>query len=260
MIPRFIALAFGVAALALAGCADIGSSNVFGGAPPKPKTVLVADFVAAPEVGAIDRGFSVRMDRKGSNFPILERKRRTLARVNDELVATIVATLREAGLDAEPGSEEALTIADAAAVVSGRLRGAEPATAKNKQIGFGPGHSGVVANITVSYVSNGARKQLLTFSAEAKDAANLPTGKAAAAFNAEIAAALTAEKAAPEKLSPDVEGQARRLGRAAGEKVVGYAKAQGWIAAPEAAAAEPAEPAEKPVRMPPPRPEAKPAT
>jgi hypothetical protein len=257
MIPRFIAIGFGVAALALAGCADIGSSNVFGGAPPKPKTVLVADFAAAPEVGAIDRGFSVRMDRKGSNFPILERKRRTLARVNDEIVATIVATLREAGLDAQPGSEEALTLADAAAVVSGRLRGAEPATAKNQQIGFGPGHSGVVADITVSYVSSGARKQLVTFSAEAKDAGKLPSGKPAAAFNAEIAAALAAEKAAPERLSPDVEAQARRLGRAAGEKVVAYAKAQGWIAAPEAAAAEPAE---KPVRMPPPRPEAKPAT
>ena len=257
MIPRFIAIGFGVAALALAGCADIGSSNVFGGAPPKPKTVLVADFAAAPEVGAIDRGFSVRMDRKGSNFPILERKRRTLARVNDELVATIVATLREAGLDAQPGSEEALTLADAAAVVSGRLRGAEPATAKNQQIGFGPGHSGVVADITVSYVSSGARKQLVTFSAEAKDVGKLPSGKPAAAFNAEIAAALAAEKAAPERLSPDVEAQARRLGRAASEKVVAYAKAQGWIAAPEAAAAEPAE---KPVRMPPPRPEAKPAT
>jgi 3-mercaptopyruvate sulfurtransferase SseA len=115
----------------------------------------------------------------------------------------------------------------------------------------------VVADITVSYVSSGARKQLLTFSAEAKDAAKLPTGKAAAAFNAEIAAALAAEKAAPEKLSPDVEAQARRLGHAAGEKVVAYAREHGWIAAPEAAATEPAE---KPVRMPPPRPEAKPAT
>jgi hypothetical protein len=111
--------------------------------------------------------------------------------------------------------------------------------------------------MTVSYVSSGARKQLVTFSAEAKDAGKLPSGKPAAAFNAEIAAALAAEKAAPEKLSPDVEAQARRLGRAAGEKVVAYAKAQGWIAAPEAAAGEPAE---KPVRMPPPRPEAKPAT
>ena len=37
-----------------------------------------------------------RMDRNGTNYPILERKRRTLARVNDEIVATIVATLREA--------------------------------------------------------------------------------------------------------------------------------------------------------------------
>ena len=52
------------------------------------------------------------MDRKGINFPMLERKRRTLARVNDEIVATIVVTLREAGLDAQPGSEEGLTLND----------------------------------------------------------------------------------------------------------------------------------------------------
>src|SRR5208283_581391 len=87
----------------------------------KPKTVLIADFVASPEVDATDRGFSTRMDRNGSKFPILERKRRTLARVNDEIVAAIVVTLREAGLDAQPGSEEALTLHDQAAVVSGRL-------------------------------------------------------------------------------------------------------------------------------------------
>jgi hypothetical protein len=31
---------------------------------------LVADFVTSPEVEAIDRGFSARMDRKGINYPI----------------------------------------------------------------------------------------------------------------------------------------------------------------------------------------------
>jgi len=81
MIPPtrlFIAISFGIAALGLAGCASTGGANgMFGASPSKPKTVLVTEFVASPEVAAIDRGFSVRMDRKGINYPILERKRRT---------------------------------------------------------------------------------------------------------------------------------------------------------------------------------------
>jgi hypothetical protein len=123
MIPptrRFIGISLSVAALALGGCASTGGANgMFGASPSKPKTVLVMEFVASPEVEAIDRGFSARMDRKGINYPILERKRRTLGRVNDEIVATIVATLREAGLDAQPGSEEGFTLNDEAAMVNG---------------------------------------------------------------------------------------------------------------------------------------------
>lgn len=252
LTARFIAIGLGIAALGLAGCANTGGANgMFGGAPVKPKTVLVADFVASPEVEAIDRGFSVRMDRKGSNFPILERKRRTLARVNDEIVATIVATLREAGLDAQPGSEQGLSLHDEAAVVSGRLHaGEQGATAKNKRIGFGAGRSGVVADMTVSYFSGGGKRQLLAFNADAKGAGKPPAGKQTVAFNAAVAAVLADEKAAPEKLSPDVETQARRLGRAVGEKVVAYAKGQGWLAAPEAAAAQP----EERVKLPEPKP------
>ena len=62
-----------------------------------------------------------------------------------------------------------------------------------------------------------------------------------AAYNAAIAAALKEEKAAPERLSPDVEAQPRRLGHAAGVKIVTYAKELGWLAKPEAAEAQPAE-------------------
>jgi hypothetical protein len=204
---RFIVFGLGVAALALASCANTGGANgMFGGGPARPKTVLVADFVAAPEVEAIDRGFSARMDRKGINYPILERKRRTLARVNDEIVASAVATLREAGLDAQPGSEEGLSLNDESVVVSGRLRaGDQGKPAKNQQIGFGGGRGGVVADMTVSYFSSGGKKQLLAFSADAEAAGKPPAGKQAAVRNAAIATVLTAEKAAPEKLSPDVE-------------------------------------------------------
>jgi hypothetical protein len=248
---RFIALGFGIAALS--GCASSG--GMFGDASVKPKTIVVTDFVAAPEIDAIDRGFSARMDRNGSTYPILERKRRTLARVNDEIVATIVATLREAGLEAEPGSEEGLTLNDKAAVVSGRLRGGEGGSAK-RPFGFGPAHIDAIADMTVSYASGGSRKQLTAFTVEAKDAGKLVGGKKqeVTARNAEIAAVLAAEKAAPEKLSPDVEAQARRLGRAVGEKVAAYAKEQGWITSPAAV-----ETREEAVKLPPEKPAQKPA-
>jgi len=207
--------------------------------------------VTSPEVEAIDRGFSARMDRKGINYPILERKRRTLARENDEIVASTVATLREAGLDAQPGSEEGLSLNDESVVVSGRLRaGDQDKPAKNQQTGFGAGRGGVVADMTVSYFSGGGKKQLLAFNADAKAAGKPPTGKQAAARNAAIATVLAAEKAAPEKLSPDVEAQARRLGRAVGEKVVAFAKEQGWLGTPEAAKAQP----EERVKLPEPKP------
>lgn len=55
--------------------------------------------------------------------------------------------------------------------------------------------------------------------------------KLAAAQNAAIASALAEQKAAPEKLSPDTEGQARRIGLNAAEKILVYAKEQGWLAA-----------------------------
>ena len=246
MIPptrRFIGISLSVAALALGGCANTGGANgMFGASPSKPKAMLVTEFVAAAEVEAIDRGFSARMDRKGINFPILERKRRTLGRVNDEIVATIVGTLREAGLDAQPGSEEGLTLNDEVVVVNGRLRaGEEGGPAKNKQIGFGAGRGGVVAGMTLSSFSGGGKKPLLTFDVDAKDAGKPPVGKQAATHNAAIAAVLKEEKVAPERLSPDVEAQARRLGRAAGVKIVAYAKEQGWLEKSAGAEAQPAD-------------------
>lgn len=237
--------------IALGGCANGGA--MFGDAPVKPKSIVVTDFTVAPEVDAIDRGFSARMDRNGSNFPILERKQRTLARVNDEIVAAIIVTLQDAGLQAQSGSEEGLTLNDQAAVISGRLRSGEAPNPKKKPLGFGPGHIDAVADMTVSYVAGGGRKTLTIFTAEAKEAGKPPAGKLAVERNKAILAVLSAEKAAPERLSPDVEAQARRLGRAIGDKVVAYAKTQGWIAPPPAPAAT-----EGDVKLPPAKPEEKP--
>jgi hypothetical protein len=249
----------GIAALLLAGCAE-GSSGSFGsfgsfggGPPPRPKTIGVSDFIFGDGVVAVDRGFTARLEHKVGAFPTFERKQRTNERVNDEIVAAIVASLREAGLDAQPGNEDTLTDA---VIVSGRLRAADPAAAKNNQVGFGSGRAGVVADMMVSR----SKRQLLAFAADlGKRNSPPPTGKLAASRNALIAESLTQSKAAAEKLSPDVEAQARSLGRAIGEKVAGFAKEQGWLEKPAGASAETATATgdEPRVRLPDPRPEPK---
>jgi len=253
---RFIVIC--AAALLMAGCANSTIDGLSGDKAARPKTIVVTDLVFSSDVVAIDRSFTARLERKIGAFPTFERKQRTNERVNDEIVASIVATLREAGLEAQPGSEDGLSLKDDAIVVSGTLRAADPEAGKKNQVGFGSGRSGVVADMTLSSFSGFGKKQLLSFAADApsgRKAGIAGSAKSAAATNAAIAEALAAEKAAPEKLSPDVEAAARKLGRAAGEKVAAFAREQGWLA--NAAESAKAPPDEKPVKLPARKPEKK---
>lgn len=224
------------AALLVAGCVDTNSNlassglGASGSSSPRPKTIVVSDFVVAPEVLLIDRGYTARLERKIGAFPTHERKPRTIDRVNDEIVASIVATLREAGLDAQPGAEEGLKASSDAVVVTGRLRPSD-SNAKKNEAGIGGGKSNVTADMTMSTFSSLGKRELLTFSAQAD--AKLPSGKAASANNSEISSVLGSLEGAKEKLSADVEAAARKLGRAAGERIVSYAKVQGWLNRPE---------------------------
>ncbi|HLA21128.1 MAG TPA: hypothetical protein VJZ74_06685 [Pseudolabrys sp.] len=228
-----------VAALWLAGCVSMPVGGSQSGATARPKSIVVSDFVFASEMVVLDRGYTARLERKIGTFPTYERKQRTLDRVNDEIMATIVVTLREAGLEAQPGSEEGLTLGDDVMVVNGRLRASDP-NAKPEQIGFGAGRGGVAADMTLSHLSAGGKKQLASFTAEsARKAAAVPASR-----NAAIISVVGAAGSPTERLSPDVETQARILGRAAGEKIVAFAKEQGWVKADEAA------PEEKPAKLP----------
>ena len=219
---RMIAFCLSLAALTLAGCQTDGVNLASSGAAPKPKTVVVADFVYSPDITVIDRGYTVRLSRKeGSDLPFHIRKERTLARVNDEIVATIVATVRAAGLDAAPGSAEGVSLKDDAVIVGGRLRGAEGADKKGKGAGIGDGRSGVVADMTLERLGSFGKKQLTSFTAAPQAKAKVDA--------AAIAAALAPDSAAAGRLSPDVEAQAHALGRGIGDRIVAYARGQGWL-------------------------------
>jgi hypothetical protein len=222
----------------LGGCAqtNIQGMTSHAGALPKPQAVVVSDFVFSREVVAVDRGFTARLERKIGNIPTHERQQRTAERVNDEIVSTIIATVRAAGLEARAGSEDTLTLDQTTLVVTGRLRSIDQGNRTQRNvIGFGAGRSGVVADMSASHYSSAGKKPVLSFTADAQSGR-----KPGAALTAPIGASSVAIAAAgavggavvSEKLSGDVEAQARRLGRAIGEKIVAYAKEQGWLATP----------------------------
>jgi hypothetical protein len=91
---------------------------------------------------------------------------------------------------------------------------------------------GVAADITVSQVSEGTKRELRIFTTQAqsgRQSGAAITGPAATARNAAITAALAAKNAPAVSLSPNVEAQARGLGRAVADKIVTYAIEQGWV-------------------------------
>lgn len=226
---RAIAICLSLAALALAGCQTDGLNLTSTNGTPKPKTVVVTDFVYSPDVTVIDRGYTVRLSRKEKNdLPFHIRKERTLARVNDEIVAAMVVTVRAAGLEAAPGSVEGVSLKDNALIVSGRLVPGEGAD-KGKGAGIGDGRRGVVAEMSMEELGTFGEKKLTGFTAQ-------PASGKVKVDLAAIAAALPPDSAAAGRLSPDVEAQTHALGRAIGDRIVAYARAQGWLrnAAPAA--------------------------
>lgn len=263
---RFISLSVSslaavLGALALASCAVSGFGGLGGKSEP-PKTVVVADFVVSPEVIAIDRGYSLRHEKPNPNLPILDRNKRTMDRVNDEIIAAAVASLREAGINAQAGNQDAIGLREDVLVVRGRLRASDKVKpAQMNNVGFGNGRSNVAADMTITRVSAGRKEQVFAFTADGTGR-KLPSGKAATAFNAAIAAALVAQNSAPEKLSPDVEGPVRRLGASIGDKTAAFAREKGWAeivqAQPEAKADTASQNAGQ-VRLPQPKPAQPPA-
>ncbi len=235
-VPRPVYFVICSIALAVAGCASAGvqvAQTSVSGAPTRPTMVLVNDFVFSSDVAVVDREFIARLESKLGNLTNDAVKGIAAKRVNDEVVATIVVILRyEAGLNTQPGSDAETTPKEGTLVVTGQLDAADRGNrTQHNPVTFGSG-GGVVADITLSQVSEGTKKQLVTFTAQAqseRQSSAVITGSAGAARNAQIAAVLTAKSAADVNLSPNLETQARRLGNAVAEKIVAYAMQQGWV-------------------------------
>ena len=172
LVPRPVHLCICLISLAVAGCADTRvpeTQSSAGGAASRPKMMLVNDFVL-PSHALVDRDFAARLESKLDNYPLTNDVIESMAakRVNDEMVATIIVIVGAAGLNARSRGQEDLTPKNGALVISGRLHTADQGNRPQRNpVRFDAGSS-VVADITMSQVSDGTEKQLFTFTEQAQ--------------------------------------------------------------------------------------------
>ncbi|HML07595.1 MAG TPA: hypothetical protein VK430_05635 [Xanthobacteraceae bacterium] len=234
--PRPVHIFICSISLAIAGCANGNTGGQetqtsAAAATPRQKTLLVNDLVFSPDMPLIDRGFAARLETKlGTPMTNDVIKSITAKRVNDEVVATIIVNLRTAGLNARLSSQEEPTPRSGTLIAAGRVHAADQGGREQRNAA---GAGGVVVDVTMSEVSEGTEKQLLTFAAQAQSGRE--PGAASAGFNtpalnAAIGSVLAARSQPDVNLSPEVEVMARRLGRTVAEKIVAYAAQQGWVA------------------------------
>ena len=225
--PRHVLRLFScLTALAVAGCANNSARETPGavsGGPPRPQMVVVNDLAVSPDLVIIDRDFATRLESKLGTMTGDVVKAITAKRVNDEIVATVVVLVGAAGFNARPAKPDDAPPKNAL-VVAGRLHTVDQGNRQPRNpVVFGSGSS-VVADMTLSQISEGGEKPLLTFTTQTGSGRQ----PAAAALSAAIATVLAAKSAPDVNLSPAVEAEARGLGRAIADKTIAYAEQQGW--------------------------------
>jgi hypothetical protein len=182
--------------------------------------------------------YTARLERKVGTYPTHERRQRTTERVNDEIVATVVASLREVGLEAQPG---AVPLNQSARVVSGGLVRASRSRPRTASALGRAGH--VVAAVSVSLEAGGrCLLQIRTNGTQAR-ACGVPQGRRCPQCGDRWDCGI--DGSPNERLSPDVEVPVRRLGHAVADRVLVYAKEQGWLAPPGQGVAEASVPKSK---------------
>lgn len=228
-----------VFALALAACGQTSIQSMSSLLTPgtaRPEAIVVSDLSFSQDVVLLDRGFSAQLKRKLGRVAPEQERDQLAKRVSQEIASSMVATLREAGLPAREGGEDTVVPDQPTLLVTGKVRAIDQGNRTRRNvIGFGAGKSEVAADIAVTHLSSGSKKEILTFAAEAESgmrpgaAVTAPVG---AARGAATVAATAGAGAVSEKLSADVEAHARRLGQAAARRIIAYANEQGWVPKP----------------------------
>ncbi|MGA2894389.1 MAG: hypothetical protein ABSE22_16100 [Xanthobacteraceae bacterium] len=239
----------GLVALAAAGCTGTGGPDApasVGDMVPRPRTLLVNELDFAADLAVVDRELDARLEKKfGGDVTGDVIKSLAARRVNDEIVATVIALLRAVGLNAQPGYRDQPAPKGGAVVVAGEVHAVDQGKRPERgPVGFGTG-STIVAEMTMSQISEGPEKQLLTFTVQAPSGRQSDPLVVGPAADAAITTVIAAKSSPDVSLSPEVAASARGLGRAIADKILAFAAQQGWQLKPALAPAADSRPANK---------------
>lgn len=227
-------------AAALAGCAstNIGGVSSFGGDLAKPQIVLVSEVEVPANGVRLDSSFAAKIKRsmKGANEQTVRAE--VARRVSGTISETVVGRLRDVGLDALPGNSSLAIEDQPTLVVGGKIRRIDEGNRTRRNVvGFGVGKSSVAIDVEVAHLAGGESKTVLTFTAEGESAHRpgaVATAPVGAAVGVAASAASTGAGLASEKLSADVQAQARQLGNTIADRVIAFAAERGWVRKPGA--------------------------
>jgi hypothetical protein len=213
------ALALTGAVFAVAACAQTGGTEgqTYAGFVAKPDTIMVSQLDFADEIVVLDRALMERLrrDMKGKSAAAI--KAEAAQRVGTVIAETAIAALRAAGLKASPGSLDIALGDEPTLVITGRVRGPD----KHKSVGFGGTKAQVVADVQLTHLSWVGRRNVHNFTTAPASGAKPAAGEK-----------LPPRVAGAEKLAPDVERLAQRIGGDVAAKTISYATKQGWLFAP----------------------------
>lgn len=206
-----------------------------GSSLPRPRRVLVQDFVTAPDAIRLDQAIGLRLQRQASGQSEDAGRAEVAIKVQDAISSTLAAAFRKmdftvehAGPETRPAPGDLLVQGEVTRIDQGNR-------ARRLAVGFGAGKSEVDADAAISLYGVGGQPQTLQTYSGSSNSGRKP-GMAAGAGMAVgegsmVPAALGAAAGAHgEKKRAGVAGEGQRVAEHLARNIGQYFAQQGWIA------------------------------
>ncbi|MFI5315362.1 MAG: DUF4410 domain-containing protein [Myxococcota bacterium] len=226
-----------LAALALLGCAPTDVQTTFSQsiAMPRPDSVWVYDFAVAPDEVHLDRGVVGDVESYASSKPRSELERAVGHQVAKALSLELAKKINAMGLPAQRVWGMPARRGNAV-VIEGQLISVDQGSqAERIVIGLAAGRSRVEARAQLLADTPAGLRQLEGFRTDVESGykPGMAETMGAGALGAHLAAAAAVSvlsTALTEKLSADVDAEAKRTADALAQQLQPYFQSQGWIA------------------------------
>ncbi len=237
MIRRSLATTALIGAFALAGCAPSSVQTDYESVPKlnRPTSILVYDFAVSADEVQLDSGLVGKVEAKTSHQTRTQQELEVGHHVAATISKELVTEINAMGMPARRAFGAPRSWGDVM-VVEGQISSIDEGNqAERVTIGLGTGASDVEARVQLYATNPGGLEVVETFTTSMKSGymPGMAETMGAGAIGGHLAVAAVAGAglhAVSEKLSGDVDAEARRTAKAIAKQLRGYFETQGWVA------------------------------